>query len=373
MSGIYLHIPFCSQACSYCNFHFSTSMKLKKEILSAMRSEIHHQTSFLDEPVQTIYFGGGTPSLLTIQEIEGLVKSLSDEFDLSRVTEFTFEANPENITADYLENLKALGINRLSIGIQSFFDRDLKIMNRVHDTKIARTALETALQAGLKSINIDLIYGLPWSTSQNFEKNLEILNGYPVDHLSAYALTIEPRTALSHRIKTGQLQNVNDEMALEDFQILQHWAGSCGFEHYEISNLSLPGHQAVHNSNYWLGNPYLGIGPSAHSYDGKHRYWNVSHNPNYIKTINEGALPNEEETLNDRDVYNESVMLGLRLSKGLSLEKIESVGKKFLDHLLAESQNKIEAGILHIENDHLILAEDQRFFADGHASDLFLV
>lgn len=323
--------------------------------------------------IRSVYFGGGTPSLLSQEDIRNLLGALRKRFDLSGVQEVTFEANPEDLTPEYCAMLAEEGIDRLSIGIQSFFTNDLEAMNRVHNDQQAHAAIENAIQAGITNLNIDLIYGLPWSPEDRFEKNLSILSEKEVQHLSAYALTVEERTALAHQIKKGTQKNVNEDHAHRDFVLLQAWARENGFEHYEISNLSRPGHRAVHNSSYWTNAPYLGFGPAAHSFTGDRRSWNVSNNAGYIRALQVGEQPSETEILSKPDQYNEMVMTGLRTSRGVSLDRVKKLGDQFLEHLLHEARRKIDAGLLTEEKGHLILVRDQWFFADGHAADLFFI
>lgn len=347
-------------------------MKTKNDLLEALAKEI----SIKSNPslkVSSIYFGGGTPSLLSRMEIEKLLTHLSLHFDVSSVSEITFEANPEDLTIEYTKALANLGIDRLSIGIQSFFAEDLVAMNRVHNNEQAHQSISNAFQAGISKVNVDLIYGLPWSPKSRFEENLDLLTTYPIDHLSAYALTVEPKTALAHQIKKGQQKNADDDHAHHDFSILQSWALDNDFEHYEISNLSKPGCRAVHNSNYWNRVPYHGFGPGAHSYFQGKRSWNIANNLKYISSLQANELPCETEVLAPEDDYNEHVMTGLRLSDGINMDQISNLGQPFVDFLLSEAKSKIQAGILINQNNRLKLVKDQMFFADGHASDLFWI
>lgn len=337
-----------------------------------MHREIEIQSAALTEPIDTIYFGGGTPSLLNQHEIARILEVIHERFDCDSVKEITLEANPEDLTKPFCSELKSIGVNRLSIGIQSFFQEDLLQMNRAHSAEQARKAIEYALGVNISNITIDLIYGLPWSELNRFSENLNILESYEIPHLSAYALTVEPKTALAYQIKMGRQKNVSDQHALEDFQLLQKWAQSQGMRHYEISNLCKPGFESRHNSSYWSGKPYLGIGPAAHSYFGDMRYWNVANNAAYIKALSENVLPTESETLTIQDRYNELIMTGLRMDMGLDLDAIRTLHPEYFTFLMNEAQSKLEMGVLIKENNHLKLVEDQRFFADGHASDLFL-
>ena len=373
MAGVYIHIPFCSQACSYCNFHFSTSLKQKDALLQALIKEISGRSQYLSEPIDTLYFGGGTPSLLTPSDIGQLLEILHKSHDLSQIREFTFEANPEDLSLSYCRSLRSLGIDRLSIGIQSFFEEDLRLMNRVHNSKQALLASDNARKAGFENFNIDLIYGLPWSEQGRFAENLAMTSKMKPTHLSAYALTVEDRTALAYQIKTGRQKPVEDDQAFYDFGLLQEWARTEGWSHYEISNLSQPGMEALHNSSYWKGEMYVGYGPAAHSFNGHSRQWNIANNARYIRQIEDGLFPFELEELSPMDRYNEYIMTGLRLDKGISLTRLQEFEPEFSDHFMAEAAPKLEKGSLIASEDRIYLPDDQRFFADGHAADLFAV
>lgn len=371
MTGIYLHIPFCAQACHYCNFHFSTTLSLKETMVAAVKKEIAMRAD--RESIHTVYFGGGTPSVLPVEEVQSLMKCLADHFDLSKVQEVTFEVNPEDVTPDYISGLRDAGITRLSVGIQSFFDQDLKPMNRIHLASEALQALEIIMNQNFPSITADLIYGIPWAEEDHFEKNLNRLIEFGIPHISAYALTVEPKTALSYHIKKGISPPVDDEQAFREFLFLQNWAESNNFEHYEISNLCLPGKESIHNSNYWEGASYFGFGPGAHSYNGEKRSWNVSHNKKYIDSLNSDQLPFQEEKLRQVDRYNEWVMTGLRRSVGIEKSKAKIYSQEIQVVFLKEITKKIEQGILLEKQGRLSLSKNQRFFADGHASDIFFI
>lgn len=336
-----------------------------------MLREIEMQSNFISEPIETIYFGGGTPSLLSLDELTALLEGINTNFNCNAVKEITLEANPEDLTRAFCSQLKDLGINRLSIGIQSFYQEDLVQMNRVHSENEAHKAIEHANGAGITNITIDLIYGLPWSHIDRFSDNLEILESYDIPHLSAYALTVEPKTALAYQIKMGRQKNVSDQHALEDFQFLQKWAKGKGIRHYEISNLCKPGYESLHNSSYWSGKPYLGIGPAAHSYDGTARYWNVANNAAYVKNLKANSIPHEKEKLSIPDRYNELIMTALRMDVGIDRRAIAQIGAEYSEFFTNEAENKIRMGVLVKDENSYFLSEDQRFFADGHASDLF--
>ena len=374
MSGIYLHIPFCKQACHYCDFHFSTNLKHKAGLLEAMRKELLTRVGEKwDAPVETLYFGGGTPSLLTPDEIAAFVDLVGDAYGLSATAEITLEANPDDLNPDCLRELKAGPVNRLSIGIQSFQDPVLQWMNRAHTAREAQASLEAA--AGLfPNYSIDLIYGIPGKLGNRWEADLDRALQHAPPHISAYALTVEPRTALHRFIARGEAPEMDESRAESDFQLLVARLDAAGYEHYEISNFALPGFRSRNNSAYWQGKPYIGIGPSAHSYDGRRRRWNLSHNLKYARAVSQGEAYFEEEALSPRDRYNEAVMTGLRTIWGVSLEYIgDTLGPNYRDYLLKQAAPYLERGLLTLEDEALRTTPQGKFLADGIASDLFMV
>lgn len=372
MSGIYIHIPFCKQACHYCDFHFSTSMKKKEEMVMALVKEIQlRKEEFKDEVVETIYFGGGTPSRLQIAEIQLQIQSIYENYKIAENPEITLEANPDDLSEDYLINLKKIGINRLSIGIQSFFEEDLLMMNRAHNSEEAKKCLETATKY-FDNISLDLIYGIPGMSNEKWKRNIEMALSFNISHISSYAMTVEPKTALNKLIQTGKIAEPKDEVASEHFNILVEMLEANGFVHYELSNFGKPDYFSKNNSAYWLGKKYIGIGPSAHSYDGVSRSWNIANNPLYLKAIQENKLPNEVEILSVTDRYNEYIMTGLRTIWGVSLDKIQTdFGQEYFDYLLKQAQRFIDDDLLFIENNLLRPTAKGKFLADGIASDLF--
>lgn len=374
MAGIYIHIPFCKQACHYCDFHFSTSMKNKDEMVQAMANEIELRKSELgNETIETIYFGGGTPSVLSADEINFLIATIYVNYNVSEDREITLEANPDDLSAEYIDDLTRTRINRLSIGIQSFFDDDLKMMNRAHNAAEAQKSLAEATRH-FDNISIDLIYGIPGMDDQKWKRNIDTALSFGIPHVSSYALTVEPKTALKKMIQAGAIAAPKDEAAQSHFQILVDTLEANGFVHYELSNFGKPGYFSRNNSAYWLGKKYIGIGPSAHSYDGISRSWNVANNSIYLKSLAENRLPNETEILTISDRYNETIMTGLRTVWGISLERIESeFGKKYHDYLLKQSQRFVADGLLSIENGILTTTRQGKFLADGLASHLFFV
>lgn len=374
MSGIYIHIPFCKQACHYCDFHFSTSMKKKNQLISALAKELElRKDEFKNTTVETIYFGGGTPSVLSTKELQLLIDTVYLNYTVTNSPEITLEANPDDLNEDTIIALSKSPINRLSIGIQSFYEKDLKLMNRAHNAKEAKRCLQLATQY-FDNISLDLIYGIPNSTNTEWLDNIQTALSFGVPHISSYALTVEPKTALASFIAKGVINNVDDDLAHEQFHILIEQLNQAGFDHYELSNFGKKGFYSKNNSAYWLGKPYLGIGPSAHSFNGEQRAWNVKNNAIYISKINLNQLPLEVETLTVNDKYNEYVMTGLRTIWGVSLDKIEKqFGKSFLEYLLQQANQYINKQMLYIEDNNLKTTKTGKFLSDGIASDLFKI
>ena len=384
MSGIYIHIPFCKQACHYCDFHFSTSLKKKEEMVLALAKEIGlRKNEFKDEVVETIYFGGGTPSILTIYDLRFLIEEVFRNYNVIQNPEITVEANPDDLISnvlsfraqsrDFYEEYRSLGINRLSIGIQSFFEDDLKLMNRAHNSDEAKKCLEMASKY-FDNISIDLIYGVPNMSKEKWLQNIDTALSFNVPHISSYALTVEPKTALHTFIQKGIIPQPDDEVAQEHFHLLVDKLEENGFIHYELSNFGKEHYFSKNNSSYWLGKKYIGIGPSAHSYDGISRSWNVSNNSLYLKSIAENQLPSETETLTKTDRYNEYVMTGLRTIWGISLDRIEKeFGKTYFDYLNQQAAKYIEDHLLFVDDNILRTTKSGKFLSDGIASDLFLL
>jgi oxygen-independent coproporphyrinogen-3 oxidase len=373
MAGIYIHIPFCKQACHYCDFHFSTSMKKKGDMVLALAKEIQLRKNEISEKVETIYFGGGTPSVLTNTEIEFLIQEVYANFKVSGNPEITLEANPDDLSEERIVALSKTPINRLSIGIQSFFESDLKMMNRAHNSEEAKKSLEIAIQY-FDNISVDLIYGIPGLTNEMWLQNIETALSFNVPHISSYALTVEPKTALKKLIQTGVIAAPKDEVAQEHFEILVKTLTDNGFIHYELSNFGKPDYFSKNNSSYWLGKKYLGIGPSAHSFDGKSRSWNIANNMQYLKSISEDKLPLEIEILTLQDRYNEYVMTGLRTIWGVSLVRIENeFGLEYLNYLLKQANKFLIDDLLSTKDGILTSTSKGKFLVDGIASDLFLI
>ncbi|MEC8682125.1 MAG: radical SAM family heme chaperone HemW [Bacteroidota bacterium] len=373
MAGLYIHIPFCKQACHYCDFHFSTSLKKKSELVNALCKEMVLRKEEIPGPLQTIYFGGGTPSLLDAEDLQQIFKTIDDHFEVVETPEITLEANPDDLTEDKLKILAASRINRLSIGVQSFFEEDLKLMNRAHNANEALRCLQLAKQY-FDNISIDLIYGMPDMSDARWQENLDQALALDIPHISSYALTVEPNTALQKFIEKGVVKPVDDAVAQKHFEILLVHMEQAGFEYYEFSNFGKRGYFSQNNTAYWTGKPYLGIGPSAHSFDGNTRSWNINNNPKYIKAIAADTLPIERETLSTTDKYNEYVMTGLRTIWGVSLEKIEKdFGLKFRTYVLQQAQKHIEEHLLFLDDDRIVVTKKGKFLSDGLASDLFIL
>lgn len=383
--AIYIHIPFCKQACHYCDFHFSTSMKKKEEMVLALAKELQmRKTELLDcarsdkndfvfSEVETIYFGGGTPSVLTTEEIEFLIAEVYRHYNVVENPEITLEANPDDLTSERIVELSKSSINRLSIGIQSFFEDDLAMMNRAHNSVEAQKCLELATQY-FDNISIDLIYGIPGMSNEQWQQNIETALRFGVPHISSYALTVEPKTALNTLIQKGKIDAPKDEVAEAHFQILVETLEKNGFIHYELSNFGKEDYFSKNNSAYWLGKKYIGIGPSAHSYDGISRSWNVANNALYLKAIQQNQLPNEKEVLSTADRYNEYIMTGLRTIWGVALDRIEKeFGERYLDYLIRQSEKFVKDELLSIENNILKPTAKGKFLTDGIASDLFYI
>jgi oxygen-independent coproporphyrinogen-3 oxidase len=368
LAGIYIHIPFCRQACHYCNFHFSTSLRYKNELVAALLKEVELQQEYLaGETIETVYFGGGTPSLCSIDEIGSILQKIQFSFDVSQDAEITLEANPDDITQDKLKRWQETGINRLSIGIQSFFDEDLRWMNRAHSSQQAVDSLQLAA-ASFDNITIDLIYGTPGLTNEKWKQNVDKAIALDIPHLSCYALTVEPKTPLAKLIRQHKSADINPDKQSEQFILLMQWLGEAGYEHYEISNFAKPGFRSRHNSSYWQGKKYIGLGPSAHSFDGNSRWWNIANNNSYIDSINKGIIPFEKEELTSTQKLNEYIMISLRTSEGLNLSRVDKAASL---ELRASSKRYIENGFMKMENDFLKLTNEGKLLADGIAANLF--
>ncbi len=373
MSGIYLHIPFCKKACHYCNFHFSTSGDYKNEMVEALKKELRLRLNEAALPVETIYFGGGTPSMLSATVISEFIAEIRMQFDVIAYPEITLEANPDDLTPTYLKALKNTGVNRLSIGVQSFQDAELTLMNRAHNGKEAVQSVIWA-QELFDNVSIDLLFGTPHTTFSDWKRNLETALTLDVPHISSYALTLEPKTALEHFVKKGVVSLLDENDVEEQFLYLVDTLTANGYEHYELSSFGKPGYHSKNNTAYWRGKSYLGIGPSAHGFDGAQRYWNVSNNAAYMKNIETDRLPHTVEKLSVVDKFNEAIMIGLRASWGVSLSLMEQdLGKQYRIHLEQQAQRFMDEKLLHIEANSLKTTRKGAFLADGISADLFLI
>jgi len=382
MAGIYIHIPFCRKACHYCNFHFSVSQRSKDAFIDCLLEEMALRKDFFQEQatgnsnlkIQTIYLGGGTPSMLSFDDLSRIFSALNQIFYVEEDAEITLEANPDDLTPEYLAGLRNTPVNRLSIGIQSFHQADLDYMNRTHAPATAFRCIEDALAAGFRNLTIDLIYGAPTMSDQTFLQNLEKVVAFEIPHISAYALTVEPKTALEVFIRKGIAPPVDEEQCARQFEILTDFLTSHGYLHYEISNFCQPGKFSRHNVSYWTGAPYLGLGPSAHSFKGNQRSWNIPNTSAYIKSIKNGNLPLETEQLSPAQQHDEYLMTSLRTMWGCSLEMVEkNRGASKALELHRQAQPFIKQGLMYEADRYLILTKKGKLFADRIASDLFWV
>ena len=373
MAGIYIHIPFCRQACTYCNFHFTTSLRYKEELVEAIATEANQEKEYLQQQlVHTIYFGGGTPSLLNATELERLIGTFKKQFPVSADAEITLEANPDDINHDILLAWKELGINRLSIGVQSFYEEELRWMNRAHNAEQALQNLALA-RSVFDNITMDLIYGSPLLTDEMWQHNVNTALALDIPHLSCYALTVEEKTPLEKRIRQQQSLNVDDEKQSRQFLLLIQWLKEKGYEHYEVSNFAKPGFRSRHNSAYWKGEAYLGLGPSAHSYNGVERRWNVANNAVYMRSVQEGRAERGAETLSTSERINETIMISLRTQEGLDLTNIEQqFGKAERKRLEKRLPKYVQLSWVQQSQNTYTLTDEGMLRADGVAAALFV-
>lgn len=369
---LYLHIPFCRKACHYCDFHFSTDTDYADRMVNAICTEIVLRKSEIKEPLETIYFGGGTPSVLSKPQLEKIFRVIHESHLMKGNVEITLEANPDDLSEEKLKELKEAGVNRLSIGIQSFREEDLVWMNRSHSVMEAMQCVQNAQKIGFSNITIDLIYGIPNLSASDWEMNLMQAVDLNPQHISAYCLTIEKKTVLGHRFNKGEMKPIDEEQASEQFLFMRDFLSKNGYFQYEVSNFSKPGYESQHNTSYWLGKKYSGIGPSAHSFDGMTRRWNVSNNSVYMKGIEEGLDYFEEETLTEENRINETIMISLRMVKGLNLEEFQiAFGEKEKLELLDRSQKHLTGELLVIDNGFLKATALGLLMIDAICADLF--
>ena len=374
MAAIYFHVPFCKQACHYCNFHFSTSLKHKDALLTAMKKELIMRKAELPvDHLQSIYFGGGTPSILTHQNVDELLSAVAQHYSFCDDIEITLEMNPDDCDIKYLKKIKAAGVNRLSIGVQSFIERDLKQMNRVHSAEEALSAIEKVATT-FTNYSLDLIYGMPDSSLSEWERNLATALSFSPPHLSSYALTVEPKTVLAKHVNSGGIRLLAEEEVARQFDYMVNALTEAAYVHYELSSFGKPGYFSKNNTAYWEGKPYLGIGPSAHSFYNQQRSWNSANNPKYLTAIKNGQLPIERENLSEVDQYNEYVMTGLRTIRGVDLLYIQSrFGDRFARLFEAQVEQHLLKQNLYWDGDVVKVTKKARFLVDGIASDLFLL
>jgi putative oxygen-independent coproporphyrinogen III oxidase len=375
MNGIYIHIPFCKKVCYYCDFHFTVSLKQKDAIIDSILKELEIRKDYLgNKVISTVYFGGGTPSILSLSELDGILQKISSLFTIEQTAEITLEANPDDLNEEYLVDLKRLGINRLSIGVQSFFDEDLTWMNRRHNVNEAENCIKLSQDKGFSNLNIDLIYGLPQMTVERWQQNLHTFISLDVPHLSAYHLTIEPKTVFGYYKRKGRLTEVDEEISLKHYDILVDTMSTNNFEHYEISNFCKDGRYSRHNTNYWKAGHYLGIGPSAHSFNGTSRQWNVSVNSDYINAIAKGEAFYEVEKLSENEKFNDYLLTGLRTQWGIDLSYIKKAfGDQYFNYLEKVLSGIIDNKTVKRDQDIVRLTDRGMFLSDNIIAGLFMV
>ena len=375
MAGIYLHIPFCAKKCAYCDFFSVANTQNSERFISALLKEMEIRKDFLEnEKIQTIYFGGGTPSLLSPPQLEILINGLHKYFSVDNNIEFTLEANPDDLNRNYLTDILSLGVNRLSIGIQSFHDKDLKLMKRRHNVHQAKQSVLTAQETGFKNISIDLMYGLPDLKIHEWEENIKSALDLNIQHISAYHLTIEPNTLFKKWWQQNKITLPDDDESLNQFNLLKELTQKNGFLHYEISNFAKDGFLSLHNTNYWMGKKYLGLGPSAHSYNLSSRQWNISNLQVYLSEISKGILPNEIENLSLNEKYNDYILVSMRTMWGADIQKIENeFGASYKHHFLNKQKKYFEKGLLKKSGNRFILSDKALFISDQIISELFIV
>ena len=374
MANIYIHYPFCKKACHYCNFHFSTNLKNQSVVLEGILKEIELRSSEMKSPIESIYFGGGSPSIIESNFIEKILNKIFKKYNVKKDLEITLELNPDDFSRDYLTEIKAIGVNRISLGVQSFDQFDMKLLNRNHSSTQSIKALD-CISKLYDNFSIDLIYGIPYSSIEKWKNNLKIALKYNPPHLSCYSLTLETNTALQYKVNSGEIKLLDEKLVKKQYNYLVEKLEKKGYRNYEFSSFAIPGHYAINNSNYWNGKPYIGIGPSAHSYNGKSiRSWNISNNIKYVKAIMDNKLPLKKERLNKNDLYNEFIMTGLRKEEGVSLKKVRSLfGIRYKEYLKKQLNKHVSNNNIVFNGDLIKISKKARFLTDGLSSDLFLV
>lgn len=374
MAGIYIHIPFCKTRCIYCDFYSTTHSNLKSVFINALCKELSQRKDYLQEPIETIYFGGGTPSQLSEDDFIKVFDAIKQNFGMENAKEITLEANPDDLTEEYIDMLCRLPFNRISIGIQTFNDTTLSLLKRRHDANQAINAVRSCRQAGFQNISIDLIYGLPGETELRWQQDLQQALALDVEHISAYHLTYEKGTPIYKMLQRDQIKEVDENRSIHFFTTLIDTLSTAGYEHYEISNFCKPGKYSMHNTSYWKGIPYLGCGPSAHSFNGDSREWNISSLNKYIASVEEGERLHEIEQLDIYTKYNEKIITSMRTQWGLSLDEIKKAfGTKLTAYCMQQADNYIKRGKLKIEDGVLKLTCTGIFVSDGIMSDLLFV
>ncbi len=374
MANIYIHYPFCKKACHYCNFHFSTNLKNQSVVLEGILKEIELRSSEMKSPIESIYFGGGSPSIIESNFIEKILNKIFKKYNVKKDLEITLELNPDDFSRDYLTEIKVIGVNRISLGVQSFDQFDMKLLNRNHSSTQSIKALD-CISKLYDNFSIDLIYGIPYSSIEKWKNNLKIALKYNPPHLSCYSLTLETNTALQYKVNSGEIKLLDEKLVKKQCNYLVEKLEKKGYRNYEFSSFAIPGHYAINNSNYWNGKPYIGIGPSAHSYNGKSiRSWNISNNIKYVKAIMDNKLPLKKERLNKNDLYNEFIMTGLRKEEGVSLNKVRSLfGIRYKEYLKKQLNKHVSNNNIVFNGDLIKISKKGRFLTDGLSSDLFLV
>lgn len=374
MAGLYIHIPFCKKLCHYCDFYFSVSLESKEAMLHSLAKEIEQRVDYLKgEPIRTLYFGGGTPTIYTPQELQLLTRKIKSIYTCN-IEEFTVEANPDDLNPEYLQGLRSIGVNRLSIGIQSFIDRDLLLMNRRHNAQHAIEVVPMAKVAGFDNITIDLIYGIPGQSEEEWEYNLKTALSLDVQHISSYHLSIEPKTVFGNKQKRGLFRQIDDAASEKLYRILEEQLCNAGFEHYEVSNFARPGYYSKHNTAYWTYEKYIGIGPSAHSFDGISRQWNIANNSKYIKALTDGINFWEREQMNEGEQYNELILTSMRTTWGLKKADLEKMCSKiYIDYFYEAIQQHLKEGTLMDKGNAICIPTKHFLISDGIMADLFFV
>ncbi|MBP5590063.1 MAG: radical SAM family heme chaperone HemW [Bacteroidales bacterium] len=372
MAGVYIHIPFCRKFCNYCDFYKITALGYKDDYIEAVLKEIEMRKDYVNEPIQTIYFGGGTPSLFSSQDLYRIIDKIYKYFSVNQKIEATIEVNPDDVSREYLSSLREIGLNRISMGVQSWNNRDLKLMNRRHDEKKAEEALKDTMDF-FDNISVDLIYGVPGMSIEEWKNNLIKTLSFDIQHISAYSLIVEPGTAFYKMRLSGKIKEAEEELFIRQYELLKDMSEEHGFLHYEISNFAKQDYYSVHNSNYWKQVPYLGLGPSAHSFNGYSRQWNVSDVNTYISEIKKGGLSFEKEYLSEKTRYNEYIMTSLRTMWGIDLEKLELMfGKEMHDYVVSVSEKYKQYGMMTKREDHLILTNQGIMISDNIISEFML-